>query len=91
MENHKTLIDGLERLGIYSIVASEHQSHIITTFDLGDLDFSRMYETLKSKGFIIYPGKMTSMPTFRLGNIGNVYSSDMTALVDAIGEYVRVT
>jgi len=89
VENHKTLVEGLEKLGICSIVAPEHQSYIITTFDLGNLDFSAMYELLKAKGFIIYPGKMTSKPTFRLGNIGDVYPSDMTSLVEAIGEYLQ--
>jgi len=89
-ENHKILVQGLEKLGINSIVAPEHQSYIITTFDLGDLDFPEFYSALKSKGFIIYPGKFTATPTFRLGNIGNVYPSDMAELVKAIEEYVRL-
>ncbi|MGI6695858.1 MAG: 2-aminoethylphosphonate--pyruvate transaminase [Christensenellales bacterium] len=88
MENHKILVEGLEKLGIHSIIAPEHQSYIITTFDLGNLDFSKLYETLKFRGFIIYPGKLTSMPTFRIGNIGDVYPSDMRALVAAIEECV---
>jgi 2-aminoethylphosphonate-pyruvate transaminase len=88
MANHKILVEGLERLGIRSIVAPEHQSYIITTFELGGLDFSKLYATLKAKGFIIYPGKLTSMPTFRLGNIGNVYPEDMANLVDAIAEVI---
>ncbi|MCL1886137.1 MAG: 2-aminoethylphosphonate--pyruvate transaminase [Dehalococcoidia bacterium] len=88
MENHKILVEGLGKLGIRPIVASEHQSYIITTFDLGSLDFHALYEALKSKGFIIYPGKLTSMPTFRLGNIGDVYPSDMAELVKAVEEYV---
>jgi len=89
MANHKTLIDGLEKLGIHSIVEPEHQSYIITTFELGAFDFPMLYETLKSKGFIIYPGKLTSIPTFRLGNIGDVYPSDMEELVKSICEYVH--
>ena len=32
--------------------------------------------------------KLTTMPTFRLGNIGDVYPSDMAGLVEAIGDYV---
>lgn len=88
MENHKVLIEGLSALGIKSIVAPEHQSYIITTFELGNLDFAKLYSTLKSNGFIIYPGKLTNIPTFRLGNIGNVYPSDMKALVEAFGNYV---
>jgi len=89
IKNHETLVNGLENLGIRSIVAPEHQSYIITTFDLGDFDFSELYETLKAKGFIIYPGKLTTMPTFRLGNIGDVYPSDMKELVSAIADYVK--
>ena len=89
IKNHAVLTQGLEELGIHSIVAPEHQSYIITTFELGDLDFPQLYAGLKSKGFVIYPGKLTELPTFRLGNIGDVYPSDMAALVDAIGEYVR--
>ncbi|MGI6654839.1 MAG: 2-aminoethylphosphonate--pyruvate transaminase [Christensenellales bacterium] len=86
MENHQTLVQGLEKLGIRSIIAPENQSYIITTFELGNLDFSKLYETLKSCGFIIYPGKLTSMPTFRIGHIGDVYPVDMRALVAAIQE-----
>jgi len=88
IENHKVLIEGLGKLNIHSIVTPENQSYIITTFELGDLDFAKLYAELKAKGFIIYPGKLTSIPTFRLGNIGDVYPSDMAALVKAIGEYV---
>jgi 2-aminoethylphosphonate-pyruvate transaminase len=94
MENHRVLTKGLAELGIRSIVAPEDQSYIITTFDLGDFDFSELYATLKAKGFIIYPGKLTATPTFRLGNIGDVYPSDMAGLVRAVGEYIvfgRVT
>ena len=89
MENHKVLTQGLEKLGIHSIVAPEYQSYIITTFDLGKLDFPKLYAALKTEGFIIYPGKLTSQPTFRLGNIGDVYPSDMAALVNTIGKYIE--
>ncbi|MCL2773847.1 MAG: 2-aminoethylphosphonate--pyruvate transaminase [Oscillospiraceae bacterium] len=89
MENHKVLIQELEKLGIQSIVAPENQSYIITTFELGSFDFSKLYAALKLKGFIIYPGKLTAIPTFRLGNIGDVYPSDMVSLVSAIGDYIN--
>jgi 2-aminoethylphosphonate-pyruvate transaminase len=89
MENHSILTKGLAELGIRSIVAPEYQSYIITTFKLGSFDFSELYAALKSKGFIIYPGKLTDTPTFRLGNIGDVYPSDMAELVGTVGEYIR--
>ncbi len=87
IENHRILTEGLAALGIRSIVKPEHQSYTITTFEMGDLNFDDLYKNLKAKGFIIYPGKLTTLPTFRLGNIGNVYPSDMKNLVEAIGEY----
>jgi len=85
------LIEGLMKLDIRSVVAPKHQSHIITAFFLDSLDFSKLYAALKEKGFIIYPGKLTDLPTFRLGNIGDVYPTDMDALVSAIADYVRVS
>lgn len=88
-KNHDLLTQGLAELGIRPIVAPENQSCIITTFGLGSLDFAGFYSALKSEGFIIYPGKLTSVPTFRLGNIGDLYPSDMEALVQAIGGYIR--
>ena len=57
-------------------------------FDLGSFDFDKLYAALKAKGFIIYPGKLTTIPTFRLGNIGDVYPSDMAELVKTVGEYI---
>ena len=87
-ENHDVLVKGLGELCIQPIIAPEHQSYIITTFELGYFDFSKLYAMLKSKGFIIYPGKFTSIPTFRLGNIGDVYPSDMAELVKVVGVYV---
>jgi 2-aminoethylphosphonate-pyruvate transaminase len=69
-------------------VSPEHQSYIITTFEIGDLDFTKMYDYLKAKRFIVYPGKLTALPTFRIGNIGNVFPDDMKALVSAFGEYI---
>ena len=89
IKNHETLVTGLDKLGIRSIVDAENQSYIITTFDLGDFNFAELYDALKSKGFIIYPGKLTTMPTFRIGNIGDVYPSDMAELVAAVEEYIE--
>lgn len=87
-QNHAVLMEGLTKLGLKSVVAPEHQSYIISTFALGGIDFTHLYQTLKSAGFIIYPGKLTDMPTFRLGNIGDLYPPDMEALVQVIGDYL---
>jgi len=85
-ENQKILVRELEKCGFRPIIAPEHQSCIITTFDPGDSDFSELYKKLKSKGFIIYPGKLTERPTFRVGSIGDVYPSDMLKLAEALAK-----
>ncbi len=38
----------------------------------------------KSKGFVIYPGKVTQSDSFRIGNIGEVYPQDMHRLIGAV-------
>ena len=83
-ENHAILTAGLANAGIKALVKSEHQSYIITTFDLGRMDFGKLYRSLREKGFVIYPGKLTDTPTFRIGCIGDVYPSDMARLVDCV-------
>lgn len=89
VENRRALTDGLAEIGLRVLVAPEYQSYIITTVLLGDLDFNDLYATLKRRGFVIYPGKLTAIPTFRVGTIGDVHPADMEELVSVLGEYVR--
>jgi 2-aminoethylphosphonate-pyruvate transaminase len=35
-------------------------------------------------GFIIYPGKLTAEPCFRIGTIGHLFPPDIEALLTAI-------
>jgi 2-aminoethylphosphonate-pyruvate transaminase len=48
--------------------------------------FKDFYERVKAKGFILYPGKLTQVDTFRVGCIGHVDAAEMHAAVAAIGE-----
>lgn len=86
-ENHRILVDGMRELGFATFLSDAHQSPIITAFlnpDSTRYEFKRFYTTLKESGFVIYPGKVTDANTFRIGNIGNVFPSDMRRLLDAI-------
>jgi aspartate aminotransferase-like enzyme len=47
------------------------------------------YDYLAARGFIIYPGKMTRVPTFRIGSIGEIYPKDIQALSDLIVVYLE--
>jgi 2-aminoethylphosphonate-pyruvate transaminase len=39
---------------------------------------------LSGCGFIIYPGKLTKVDTFRIGTIGRIFPADIEQLVYAI-------
>ena len=85
--NHAILVQGMKNLGFNCLLAARDQSPIITAFlspNHPEFEFSRFYAELKSRGFVIYPGKVTDHDTFRIGNIGNVYPADIERLVDSI-------
>ena len=59
-------------------------STIITTFlypTAETFSFQSFYETLKKSGYVIYPGKVTDLNCFRIGNIGEVYIQDIEGLL----------
>jgi 2-aminoethylphosphonate-pyruvate transaminase len=78
--NQRALVKGMRALGFQTLLPDEFQSPIITAFlspSNPEYRFQEFYHTLKSRGFVIYPGKVTSADTFRIGNIGEVYSEDV--------------
>jgi 2-aminoethylphosphonate-pyruvate transaminase len=86
--NHETLLAGMARLGIKPYLNPSLQGPIITAFlcpPKAQFDFDRFYAELSRLGFIIYPGKLTRVDTFRIGNIGRLFPADMEQLVAAIG------
>ena len=85
--NHKTLISGMKAQGFQCVVDDDKQSPFISTFVYPDsnlFDFNKLYECLKEEGFVIYPGKVTATPCFRIGHIGEVYLEDMQRLLVAL-------
>ncbi|APU70814.1 2-aminoethylphosphonate--pyruvate transaminase [Companilactobacillus crustorum] len=89
--NQKHLASGMEELGFKVLIDEKNQSPIITSFiyPSDDFDFNEFYQQLKSDGFVIYPGKISQVPTFRIGNIGEVYDEDITKLLVAIDEIIN--
>jgi len=86
-ENHRILVEGMRDLGFACLLPDEYQSPIITSFlspNHPTYNFSRFYGELKGQGFVIYPGKVTSADTFRIGNIGDIRPADMRCLLEAV-------
>jgi 2-aminoethylphosphonate-pyruvate transaminase len=86
-ENQRRLVVGMERLGFRCILPYELQSPIITGFhdpESSEYNFKKFYDLLKEKGFVIYPGKVTGIDSFRIGTIGHVFPEDIDRLILAI-------
>ena len=87
--NRDTLLDGLGRLGFRPYLDASAQGPIIVTFRLPPgLDFEAMYSALHARGVVLYPGKLTSEPSFRIGCIGAVDAGDMRRAVTEIERYL---
>jgi len=89
-ENNRLLREKLHNIGLASYIKAEFQSPIITTFlfPTDKFDFKTFYHYVKDRGFVLYPGKLTDVETFRIGNIGEIYEQDILQLCDIIAEYV---
>lgn len=81
----------LKELGFAAYIAEERQSPIITTFLFPDAAFcfQDFYQHVKERGYVLYPGKLTDSDTFRIGNIGEIYETDIQQLCEIIAEYMR--
>lgn len=90
--NQRKLVAGMASFGCPALLPDEYQSPIITAFyepAMGTATeqaafFGQFYARLKKEGFVIYPGKLTSANTFRIGNIGDVHPGDIERLLDAV-------
>jgi 2-aminoethylphosphonate-pyruvate transaminase len=86
-ENCRVLIAGLKRIGLRIFLPSEIQAPIIVTVHAPDdprYQFKRFYDAVKARGYILYPGKLTTVETFRVGCMGQLGASGIGGAVDAI-------
>ena len=87
--NHQVLCAGLAELGLRPYLDPAVQSFIITAFPFPadpKFTFDGFYRGLSERGFIIYPGKLTQVNTFRIGTIGRLFPADLQQLVHAMRE-----
>ncbi|MCA6215314.1 2-aminoethylphosphonate--pyruvate transaminase [Ideonella sp. B7] len=85
--NFDTLMAGMAALGFRPFLAPEHLSPIIVTFHApadARYDFQAFYAGAKAHGFMLYPGKLTEVETFRVGCIGAIGPKEMQQAVDAV-------
>ncbi|MCA9039480.1 MAG: 2-aminoethylphosphonate--pyruvate transaminase, partial [Planctomycetaceae bacterium] len=88
-QNQQSLVTGLRKAGLETLLADEFQSVIITSFlypESNQFRFPDFYDRMKSKRFVLYPGKVSQANTFRIGNIGHVFPEDIQQLIRMITE-----
>jgi len=86
-ENNSILISGMEKLGFKTFLPENIRSYIIISFlypSHPNFSFEVFYSKLNEKGYVIYPGKLSKVDCFRIGNIGQLFFFDIQMLVDAI-------
>ena len=87
--NCDTLIAGMARLGLRSFLPAAIQAPIIVTFYAPDTPryaFKSFYNAVKARGYILYPGKLTTVETFRVGCMGQLGERGIGGAVEAVGQ-----
>lgn len=87
--NRDVMVAGMRALGFETLLGDRWLSPIIVTFFTPahpNFAFPRFYDLMKAKGFIIYPGKLTVVDSFRIGCIGRMDEGIMRRVVAAAKE-----
>ena len=88
-DNCRALIDGMRALGFRTYLPDAVQAPIIVTFHAPAdpaYQFKPFYEAARDRGYILYPGKLTQLETFRVGCIGAVDANEMRNVVGAVAQ-----
>ena len=74
------LTEGMRELGFETLLPDNLQAPIIVTFKMPSdpaFDFSSFYDQVKDRGYVLYPGKLTVAPSFRIGCIGHLSADEI--------------
>ena len=91
-ENHRILVEGMRELGFETLLPDSMQAPIIVTFHTpqdSNFQFTPFYDRLRDRGYVIYPGKLTKVDSFRIGCIGQVGSEEIHGLIGAVGASLK--
>ncbi|VVD73067.1 2-aminoethylphosphonate--pyruvate aminotransferase [Pandoraea iniqua] len=87
--NCRALVDGMASLGFRPFLSADVQAPVIVTFHAptdSKYDFKAFYAAVRERGYILYPGKLTQLETFRVGCIGAIDDNEMRNVVTAIAQ-----
>jgi 2-aminoethylphosphonate-pyruvate transaminase len=90
--NCDMLVSGMTALGFRPFLDPSIQAPIIVTFHAPAdprYNFREFYDRVREKGYILYPGKLTQVETFRVGCIGAIGPDEMRQAVNAVRDTLR--
>jgi 2-aminoethylphosphonate-pyruvate transaminase len=90
--NRDVVVAGMRELGFETLLKDLWLSPTIVTFFCPAdeaFEFTAFYDQMKARGFIIYPGKLTEIDSFRIGCIGQMDSDVMRKVVVATAECLK--
>ena len=80
-ENYQVLKEGLTKLGFKFLMGDDiRESNILTTvyyINHPNFNFNTLHDKLYNRGFTIYPGKITTLDTFRIAVMGAIDKLDI--------------
>ncbi len=88
-ENCATLGAGMRALGFETFLPKRLQAPIIVTFLMPSdpaFEFRRFYDEMHRRGFVLYPGKLTRIDSFRIGCIGHIGKDVIERALEAVRE-----
>ena len=90
--NCAALVEGMHALGFLPFLEPQVQAPIILTFHAPAdpaYEFRAFYEAVRARGYILYPGKLTQLETFRVGCIGAIGPEEMRGAVAAVADAMK--
>jgi 2-aminoethylphosphonate-pyruvate transaminase len=87
--NWRRLVDGMRQMGFRTVVPDAVASPIVATFhnpDHPSFSFDALFEGMKHRGFIIFPGRLALAGTFRIACMGAVTPDDISRAMVAVEE-----
>ncbi len=89
LRNWRRLVDGLRQRGFRTLLPDDVAAPIIATFhdpDDPNYSFQALYDALERRNIVIFPGRLTTTGTFRIGIMGDLVESDIDLVLHAIDE-----
>ena len=86
------LVKSVKKTGLSMLVPLEAQSKLITAIiepSSPEYSFDSLHDLARSKGFTIYPGKLSDANTFRIANIGDIKAEEMITFTKILESYLH--